>query len=263
MTQLGKYELHEQLGKGSFGTVYRATDLSLDRVVALKVLHPLLSMNVDFVERFRQEAKLAAALKSHHILNIYEVGEERGSYFIAMEYYSGGSLADLLKAGPLPWQKAVEIMEQVCAGLHKLHERGGVHRDLKPTNILFDAEDHAVVADFGQARALTGSGSSSSGMGAGTPFYRAPELWNGKPPASPATDVYSLGCILGEMLTGKPLFAGETPEEVLTRHLVHGPDFGEGWPPEEAPTEIGGFVQRCLSRVRATDRKMLPNFTGR
>jgi eukaryotic-like serine/threonine-protein kinase len=249
MTTLGKYELHEILGKGGYGTVYRATDQSLGRVVVLKILHPQLSVDPEFIHRFQQEARIVASLEHPNIVGLYEIGEIEGRFYFAMKYLPGGSLADLLKQGSLSWKRAAAILDQVCAGLQQLHEQGWVHRDLKPSNILFDKDGRAVVGDFGLARALTISGSSaSSTVGAGTPFYRAPELWMGKPPATPATDVYSLGCILGEMLTGRPLFAGDTPDQVLARHFMLGADFGENWPPEDAPAGVKELVDKTLVR---------------
>lgn len=249
MSRLGKYELHKILGRGGFGMVYRATDLSLDRVVAIKILHPQLTVDPELITRFQQEAKIIASLEHPNIVGIYETDEIEGRYFIAMRYYPGGSLADLLQQGALPWEKAMEILAQICNGVQKLHERGWVHRDLKPSNILFDAEGRAVVSDFGLARALTSTRSSSSaGIGAGTPFYRAPELWRGKPPATPATDIYSLGCILGEMLTGKAIFSGDTPDEVLTKHLIDGPDFGVEWPLSGKAGRLKEVVEKAICR---------------
>ncbi|GAP18537.1 serine/threonine-protein kinase [Levilinea saccharolytica] len=179
MTILDIYELHEQIGKGGFGTVYRATDTSLGRTVALKVLHPQMAWDADFIQRFQREARLAAQLENPYVVTIYGVGEDQGRYFIAMRYYPGGSLADLQKKGPLPWDKCVSILGQVCEGLQQLHQQGWVHRDMKPSNILFDPQGRAVVADFGLARVLTSSTSSSGGV-AGTPHYKAPELWRGR-----------------------------------------------------------------------------------
>jgi serine/threonine protein kinase len=249
MVSLGKYELHEPLGKGGFGTVYRATDPMLKRIVAIKVLHPQMAVDAEFLERFRREAQVVAALDHPNIVGIYEIGESEGRFFIAMKYLPGGSLADLIQRGPLPYPRALEIMAQMCEGLQEMHALGWVHRDLKPANILFDGRGRAVISDFGLARALVGaSGSSSSAGGVGTPFYRPPELWLGKPPASPATDVYSLGCILGEMLTGTPLFPGDTPDQVLAKHFMVGPDFGPGWPPADAPAQVAAVVSRTLAK---------------
>jgi serine/threonine protein kinase len=247
MAPLGKYELHEPLGKGGFGTVYRATDTVLNRAVAVKILHPQMAEDAEFLERFRREAQVVAALDHPNIVAVYDLGEIEGRIFIVMKYLPGGSLADLVRRGALPYARALEIMTQVCSGLQQVHAKGWVHRDLKPGNILFDVEGRAVVGDFGLARVLTSSTSSIS-AGIGTPFYRPPELWRGKPPASPATDVYSLGCILGEMLTGRILFAGDTPDEVITRHLLDGPEFGPTWPPPGCPQNAIDVMKRALER---------------
>jgi eukaryotic-like serine/threonine-protein kinase len=248
MTTLGKYELHEQLGRGGFGTVYRAIDTSLGREVALKVLHPQLTTDPDFLERFRNEARLVASLKSPNIVTIYDLAEADGRVFIAMEYLSGGSLKEKLeKEGTIPFEQSVEIIKQVCNGLRTAHKKGLVHRDIKPGNILFNSEGQAVLGDFGLARAIQQSSMSaaSSTGGVGTPAYRAPELWIGKPPASPATDIYSLGCVLSEMLTGKTLFEGDTTEEVLTKHLIIGPTIPEAYP-AGVPVGIRSVVAKAV-----------------
>ncbi|HQO98950.1 MAG TPA: bifunctional serine/threonine-protein kinase/formylglycine-generating enzyme family protein, partial [Anaerolineaceae bacterium] len=232
--RLGKYELHEIIGKGGFGTVYRAIDLTLQRPVAVKVLHAsLIFDDSQAVQRFYQEAQVPAQLDHPNVVTIYDVGEVDGRYYIAMRYIPGGNLATRLKEGPLTLAESILILTDVCAGLQVAHDHGWVHRDIKPANILFDANGHAVLSDFGLVRAVQNSTSTISSQGTmrGTPVYMAPELWRGKPPASPATDVYALGCTLGEMLTGCPLFSGETPDVILTKHLLDGPDFGEGWPP--------------------------------
>jgi serine/threonine-protein kinase len=143
----------------------------------------------------------------------------------------------------------MEILKDVCAGLQAAHARGWVHRDLKPGNILLDEDGRALLSDFGLARSAQVSSSASSSLGGiGTPFYRAPELWRGKPPATPATDVYALGCILYEMLTGQVLFKGDTPDEVITRHLVNRPQFAPGWPPAGAPASLAKVVAKALAR---------------
>ncbi|NLI41381.1 MAG: SUMF1/EgtB/PvdO family nonheme iron enzyme, partial [Caldisericales bacterium] len=253
MTTLGKYELHEELGRGGFGTVYRATDTTLGRDVALKVLHPQLTIEPDFIQRFRNEARLVASLRSPNIVTVYELGEVNGRVFIAMEYLPGGSLKDRLdKTGPIPFDESLEIMKQVCAGLQTAHEQGLVHRDVKPGNILFDSLGNAVIADFGLARAiqLSSVSSSSSTGGVGTPAYRAPELWIGEPPASPATDIYSLGCVLSEMLTNKALFQGKTTEEILARHLNIGASFPQNYP-AGVPAGIRAVIQKAVAKAQS------------
>ncbi len=248
MTQLGKYELHEQLGKGGFGTVYRAIDTTLGREVALKVLHPQLMVDESFVERFKKEARTLATLEHPNIVTIYDLGETDGRVFIAMRYLPGGSLQQRLhKEKAFTYEQSLTIMKQVCEGLQVAHEQGLVHRDIKPANVLFDAKGNAVISDFGLARAVQVSGASSSMSIAGTPAYRAPELWRGKPPAFPATDVYSLGCMLVEMLTGKVLFDGETPDEIITQHLVDGPQLPKTWP-DGVPDTIGAVLAEALSK---------------
>jgi len=250
-TLAGKFRVTAVLGKGGFGTVYRATDTTLDREVALKVLHTVLSADPNFVSRFRTEAKAIANLRHPNIVGIYELGEDDGRQFIAMELMPGGTLRDRLAAGgPIAFAKALSVLRQVASGLEAAHQKGMVHRDVKPANILFAKDGQAAISDFGLVRAAQFSvNSDSSGAGGvGTPFYKAPELWRGKPPASPATDVYALGCVTFEMLTGRTLFSGETPDEVITKHLVEDPDFGAGWPPADAPAGLAAVVARAVSR---------------
>jgi eukaryotic-like serine/threonine-protein kinase len=230
MTQLGKYDILEELGRGGFGVVYKARDFSLERLVALKVLHPQLTVNAQFLARFRKEAQTLARINHPNVVTIHEIGEAEGKVYIAMEYLSGGSLADCLKDGSLSLEKAMKITREVGAGLHAGHEEGMIHRDVKPGNILFNKRGEAVIADFGLAKAMQVSSTtvaSSFGGAVGTPYYRPPELWNGAPPPSPATDVYSLACVFYEMVTGQILFDGETPMTVLTKH-ASGPDFSSG-----------------------------------
>jgi len=253
--KLGKYELHEQLGRGGFGTVYRAIDLTLGREVALKILHPAYMADPDFIERFRREARTVAVLEHPNIVTVFDLDEADGRAFIAMRYLPGGSLRDRMKKeGRIPYPIALEIVRQVAAGLQAAHARGLVHRDIKPENILFSADGQAVITDFGLAKAVqssTSSTSSSSG-GTGTPSYRAPELWRGKPPASPATDEYSLACVFCEMLSGKQLFAGETPDEIITRHVVDGAELPENWPPG-VPNGLNDVLKTALA-MKPEDR---------
>jgi len=243
---LGKYELHEELGRGGFGTVYRATDKVLGRDVALKVLHPQLTTDPDFLEKFRNEARLVASLNNPNIVTIYDLGETDGRVYIAMQYMAGESLKRRLeKSGAIPLEETLRIISDVCNGLQSAHKRGLVHRDIKPGNILFDEDGKAVIGDFGLARAVQQSSTTaaSSAGGVGTPAYRAPELWLGKPPASPATDIYSLGCVLSEMLSGRVLFDGESTDVVITQHLVTGPQI-----PDDLPENVIHVLRRMLAK---------------
>ena len=248
--RLGKYELHEQLGRGGFGTVYRAIDLALGREVALKILHPAYMADPDFIEGFRLEARIVAAFEHANIVTIHAMDEADGRAFIAMRFLPGGSLRDRLKKdGRIPYQQALEILRQVAAGLQAAHAKGLVHCDIKPENILFSADGQAVITDFGLAKAVQSSSSSTSSTsgGAGTPCYRAPELWRGKPPASPTTDEYSLAAVFSEMLSGEQLFGGDTPDVIITRHVVDGAELPETWP-GDVPDELNGVLKKALAK---------------
>ena len=246
LMKLGKYEILEELGRGGFGVVYKARDTVLDRIVAVKVLHPNLVNDLSFVSRFRNEAQLAAQLDHSNIVSVYDFGEYQGLYYIAMAYMPGGSLKDLLqKKGSLPEEEALTILRKVSDGLSYAHKKGIIHRDLKPGNILFDEEGQARISDLGFAKALHTDSSvslSMSGGLVGTPAYMAPEVWRGEP-ATLQTDIYSLGCILYEMLTGEVLFEGKTPAEVMTKHLIDGPIFN---------AQLSGSVRQLIAKALAT-----------
>ena len=243
---LGKYELHEQLGKGGFGTVFRATDTVLGVDRALKVLHPALVADDTFISRFKQEAQIAARLEHPNLVPVYDFGETDGRYYLAMKYMPGGSLKDLLvREGKLDQEHAFEILRLVAEGIGFAHKHNIIHRDLKPGNILFDRDGSVRISDMGFAKALAqGNSASLSATGGmiGTPSYMAPEIWRGKP-ALPASDIYSLGCILYEMLTGKVLFEGESPADVMTKHVLDSPKLIE-----ELPGVIAAFLTNALAK---------------
>jgi len=245
MTKFGRYELLEELGRGGFGTVYKAEDQVLGRLVAIKILHPALLVETNFIERFRQEARTAAMLDHSNLVPVYDFGETEGRYYIAMGYMPGGSLKDLLKReSKLEPQRAYEVLAQVSEGLEYAHARGIIHRDLKPGNILFDDTGKARVADMGFAKVMSEGASrsmSTSGSLIGTPAYMAPETWRNKP-ATPQTDIYSLGCILYEMLTGKVLFDGDSPPEVMFKH------FEPLKLPQNLPEEWQPAIEKALGK---------------
>ena len=272
---LGKYEILEELGRGGFGMVYKARDAVLDRVVAVKVLHPNLVNDLSFVSRFRNEARLAAQLDHPNIVPVYDFGESEGLYYIVMAYMPGGSLKELLqKEGALPEEKALAILNQVADGLSYAHRKGIIHRDLKPGNILFDEMGEARVSDLGFAKLLHSDSSASltmSGGVVGTPAYMAPEIWKGLP-ATPAVDVYSSACIFVEMLTGKPLFDGDSTPVIMLKHFqpVSLPEnLPENWKPailkalsqepEDRYQDLASFVADLdASRARAEAAKETP-----
>ena len=247
--ELGKYEIQEELGQGGFGTVYKALDKTLNRTVAVKVLHPNLVNDPTFLKRFRQEAQLAAQLDHANLVTVHDFGEFEGRFYIVMNYLSGGSLKELIKKeGALGKERSLKIFEQLCEGLGYAHKRNIVHRDLKPGNILFDGEGNARISDLGFAKLLqsnTSASFSTSGGMVGTPAYMAPEIWRGKP-ATSATDIYSLACVLVEMLTGQPLFGGESTPEIMLKH------FEALQLPESLPEEWKPVLEAALHKDQGT-----------
>ncbi len=242
-----RYEIIKELGKGGFGTVYQAHDSILDIDRALKVLHPVLVADATFLTRFRREARMAAKLDHPNLAPVYDSGESEGRFYMVMKYLPGGSLKDRLeKEGRLNEQDTLKVFLEICEGLAYAHDHQIVHRDLKPANILFDDNGSACVSDMGFAKSLTSGNSASlsvSGGMVGTPAYMAPEIWRGKT-ATAATDIYSLGCILYEMLTSEVLFHGTSHADVMTKHLIKRPEFSPVLPQKYVPV-----VQKALQPV--------------
>ncbi len=243
--KLGKYEILKELGHGGFGVVYKARDLLLGRDVALKVLHPALAIDGEFVARFRKEAQFLASLDHPNIVPVYDFGEADGRYYICMRYLPGGDLAGRIKQGDkLSPQEVHSIIGKVINGLSYAHARGLIHRDIKPANILFAHDGEPVITDFGLAKSLHISTSSTSllaGTGVGTPYYKAPELWRGQA-ATTAVDQYSLACVIVEMLSGKVLFWGDTTPAVLMKH------FEPIELPPELPADSAAVLMRALEK---------------
>jgi len=219
---IGKYEILEKIGEGGFGIVYRGRDPMLDREVAIKVLRADVSTSPDFVERFWREARLAASLRHPNIATVLEVGEEKGRYFLVMDYLPGGPLSDLLKEGmPLPLSRTVELLEPIAEALDYAHSKGLIHRDVKPSNFIFNEDGRPVLTDFGLVKSLTEVGTTTT-MAMGTVEYMAPEQILGQNP-SPATDIYALGVAAYHMLTGRVPFTGTTPFAIQKGHTEQTP----------------------------------------
>lgn len=238
-----RYATEEQIAVGGMGTVYRARDERLHRSVAIKVLKDHLTHDERFVERFRREARAVASLAHPNIASLYDYGEDEGSHFIVMELVEGSDLARILQnEGALEAQRAQGIAEQVCDGLAAAHSVGIVHRDVKPANILLTKEGTAKVTDFGIARATGDSRLTVTGSILGTAHYLAPEQAAGEP-ASAATDVYALGVVLFEMLTGTVPFTADSPVSVAARHMND---------PVPAPSSLAASVPAHLDEVVRT-----------
>lgn len=218
----GRYELQRHLARGGMADVYLASDKLLNRAVAVKVLFPEYARDETFVERFRREAQAAARLTHGNIVAIYDWGEEFGTYFIVMEYVEGQSLSELVRAdGPLEPRQAAEITAKVAGALDFAHRNGVVHRDVKPGNIMISPVGEVKVADFGIAQALSAGDRSSltqTGAVMGTATYFSPEQAQGQA-VDPRSDLYSLGCVLFEILTGTPPFSGDSPVAIAYKHV--------------------------------------------
>ena len=221
----GPYELIREIGRGGMGVVYEARQKGLERSVAVKMILASHLASPELVRRFQAEAKAAARLRHSNIVPIHDVGQLHGQDFFAMEYIEGQSLAERLAQGPVDVAMAVRLAATVARAVEHLHQQGIVHRDLKPSNILLDCDDQPYVSDFGLAKAFVAdSHMTATGVIAGTPSYMAPEQAMGRrADIGPATDVYSLGAILYELLTGVPPFRAESPLDTLMEVLSGDP----------------------------------------
>ena len=215
-----RYRLDEKLASGGMGTVFLASDERLGRRVAIKTLKEELAENPQFVERFRREARAIGALSHPNIANVSDYGEDGGTHYIAMDYIEGRDLARILRTeAPLDPERAVAICSEICEALAHAHEAGIVHRDIKPANVILDESDRVKVTDFGIARATGDSTLTATGSVIGTVQYIAPEQATGTK-VGPQADLYSLGVVLYEMLTGSVPFTADTPIATAMRHVT-------------------------------------------
>ncbi len=243
------YELRDLIGKGGLGAVYRAYQSVVDREVAFKVILPQHANHPDFIRRFEVEAQLVAQLEHFHIVPLYDFWRGPSGACLVMRYLRGGSLRDLLdRQGPLEPDTVARLLDQIAAALSVAHRHQVVHRDLKPENILLDEEGNAYLTDFGIAKSL-GTDSPQLTQGeilVGSPAYLTPEQINGEP-VSPQTDIYSLGIVVFELLTGEPLFNGETITVLFRQHLIDSPPSVRSLRPD-LPTAIDGVIQRATEK---------------
>lgn len=245
---IGKYEILEKIGEGGFGIVYRGRDPMLDREVAIKVLRADLASSPGFVERFRREARLAASLRHPNIVGIIEVGEHESRYYLVMEYLSGQPLDQLLEEGkPLSLTRAVELLHPLADALDYAHSKSVIHRDIKPANVIFTEDGkRPVLTDFGLVKSTVQEGITTTGVILGTAEYMSPEQVLGKE-VSPATDIYALGVIAFQMLTGVVPYKSAAPFEVQNAHVNQPPPDPRKYNPGLSP-DITEILMRALEK---------------
>ncbi len=248
--KLGKYKIIEEVGRGSFAAVYKAVDTTLDRTVALKCLAPHLLWDPTFVQRFQREAKVAANLDHPNIVTIYEVSQIEGVYFIAMQFLEGRTLSQILEAeGPLPVSRVQAIIEQIASALDYAHARGFVHRDVKPSNVIVADDGWATLTDFGLVKAGERTELSTTGVVFGTPEYMSPEQVEGEKELDARSDIYSLGVMVYEMLTGKVPFGGTTPLSIMRGHADKPPPRPSKINPAVSPA-VEAVLLKALAKKR-------------
>lgn len=241
------YRFEALLGSGGFGAVYRAHQVSVGRDVAIKVVHPHLADDLDFVRRFEVEAELVARLEHPHIVPLYDFWREPGAAFMVMRYLRGGSLADRMAAGPIPAPMLLQVLRQIAQALRAAHRAGVVHRDLKPANILLDEQGNACLADFGVAKRLDSvSARTQAGDIVGSLAYCAPEQIRGVE-VGPAADVYAFGLVSYELLAGRRAFAGPARESLIHQHLNETPPPVRLHAPE-LPEALDAVLLRALAK---------------
>ncbi|HEV3006131.1 MAG TPA: serine/threonine-protein kinase, partial [Pirellulales bacterium] len=247
--RFGDYELLEEIARGGMGVVYKARQIRLDRVVALKLILSGKHASAGEIERFYLEAKAAANLRHERIVAIHEVGECEGQHYFSMDYIAGLSLAQMARAGPIAAEKAARYLSLVADAIEYAHRQGTLHRDLKPSNVLIDEADQPRVTDFGLAKRVDEISSLTvTGEAMGTPGYMPPEqVTAGRAPLGPAADVYSLGATLYELLTGRPPFQAPTTFDTLLAVCENDPV-----PPRllnaQVPRDLETICLKCLQK---------------
>jgi len=243
----GRYQIIEELGKGGMGRVYKVFDAEVKEKVALKLLKPEIAAGRETIERFRNELKFARKIRHKNVCQMFDLAKEENTYYITMEYVCGEDLKSMIRMSKrLSVGTAVDLAKQVCEGLAEAHKLGVVHRDLKPQKIMIDREGNARIMDFGIARSLRGKGITGAGVMIGTPEYMSPEQVEGKD-IDQRSDIYSLGVILYEMVTGRVPFEGDTPFTIGMKHKSEIPK-----DPKELnaqiPEDLSELILRCLEK---------------
>jgi len=244
-----RFEILEEIGTGGMGTVYRVVDRKVNEEMALKVLKPEVASSGTLVERFKNELKLARRISHKSVCRLFDLHEDAGTFFITMEYVRGEDLKSLIRrAGRLSAEKAAVLARQVAEGLVEAHRLGVVHRDLKPQNIMIDQQGNARIMDFGIARQISGPELTSAGMMVGTPYYMSPEQAAGES-VDERADIYALGAILFEMVTGGPPFEGESALSLAMKHKTELPRH-----PQElnaqVPADLDRLIIKCLAKKK-------------
>ncbi len=246
-SKLGPYEILDEIGRGGMATVYRARQANMDRMVAIKIIHKAISSEQTSLDRFRREARLIAKLEHPHILPVYDYNGEHDPPYIVMRYMPTGTLKDILKREPLRLDEVVFLIRQIASALDYAHRQGVIHRDIKPSNIMVDSEGNAFLTDFGIARMVEGTqGLTASGMAVGTPGYMAPEQGMGLN-VDGRVDIYALGVMLFEMLTGKLPYQAETPIAIILKH-INDPVPSAHQFNAELPESVDKVIQRAMAK---------------
>ncbi|HVX86778.1 MAG TPA: serine/threonine-protein kinase [Phycisphaerae bacterium] len=248
----GRYRIIELLGRGGMGEVYRADDLALNASIAMKFLPPLFGADAKWLERLKNEVRVARQVTHPNVCRVFDLGEFQGEQFITMEYVDGENLASLLRRiGRVPDDKGLQIARQLCAGLAAAHDRGVLHRDLKPANVMIDGRGAVRITDFGLA-APADQLRTNGAIRAGTPAYMSPEQLNGRP-VTVRSDIYSLGLVLYEMFTGRRAFKADNLREYQRLHTREEPT-----PPHEIVDDIDPIVERVILRCLEKDPRNRP-----
>jgi serine/threonine protein kinase/tetratricopeptide (TPR) repeat protein len=244
-----RYQIVEELGGGGMGKVYRALDTKVGEEIAVKVIKPEIAADKATVERFKNELKIARKIVHKSVGRVYDLNEDRGTYYITMEFVRGEDLKAFIRSsGQMAVGTSLRVAHQVAEGLAEAHGLGVVHRDLKPSNIMIDRDGHARIMDFGIARLVGARGITGGGMMVGTPEYMSPEQVEGKE-AGPESDIYSLGIVLFEMLTGRLPFEGDTPLSVAVKQKSEAPPAPRSLNPE-IPEDLNRVILKCLEKAK-------------